>query len=70
LLDFLYIYFILKIHTLSFSKMNAAISKKEVILGLHKSGKSLNDIQATLALLFENDNINSIEVIMLNLIFT
>jgi hypothetical protein len=44
--------------------MNAAISKKEVILGLHNSGKTLNDIQATLALLFENDDINSIEVYM------
>ena len=50
--------------------MNAAISKKEVILGLHKSGKTLNDIQATLTLLYENDDINSIEVIVLNLTFS
>ena len=47
--------------------MNAAISKKEIILGLHKSGKTLNDMQATLTLLYENDDINSLEVIMLNL---
>ena len=55
---------------LFYSKMNAAISKKEVILGLHKSGKTLNDIQATLTLLYENDDINSIEVIVLNLTFS
>ena len=51
-------------------KMNAQISKKEVIIGLYESGKTLNEIQATLVLLFENDKINSIEVIILFLMIS
>ena len=42
--------------------MNATISKKEIILGLHQNGKSLDEIQATLMIMFEDDIINTIEV--------
>ena len=42
--------------------MNATISKKEIILGLHQNGKSLDEIQATLMIMFEDDLINTIEV--------
>ena len=42
--------------------MNTKISKKEVILGLHKSGKTLNEIQATLIIMFEDDPIRSTHV--------
>ena len=44
-------------------KMNSTISKKEIILGLHQDGKSLDEIQATLMIMFENDLITSTEVI-------
>jgi hypothetical protein len=43
--------------------MNTTISKKEIILGLHKNGKSLDEIQATLMIMFEDDLITSTEVI-------
>ena len=43
--------------------MNTTISKKEIILGLHQDGKSLDEIQATLMIMFENDLITSTEVI-------
>ena len=42
--------------------MNATISKKEIIIGLHQNGKSLDEIQATLMIMFEDDLINTIEV--------
>ena len=35
--------------------MNASISKKEIILGLHQDGKNSDEIQATLVLMFEDD---------------
>jgi hypothetical protein len=42
--------------------MNANISKKEVILGLHKSGKTIDEIQASIILMFECDQIPSTDV--------
>ena len=44
--------------------MNAKISKKEIILGLHQNGNSLDKIQATLMIMFEDDLINTTEVIL------
>ena len=49
-------------------KMNTTISKKEIILGLHQDGKSLDEIQATLMIMFENDLITSTEVIFVLII--
>ena len=49
--------------------MNASISKKEIILGLHQNGKSLDEIQATLMIMFEDDLINTIEVNFFYFIF-
>jgi hypothetical protein len=34
--------------------MNTPISKKEIIIGLHKNGKSLNEIQTPLMIMFVN----------------
>ena len=48
--------------------MNANISKKEIILGLHQDGKNLDEIQATLVLMFEDDLITSTEVILILLL--
>jgi len=45
--------------------MNATISKKEIILGLHQDGKNLDEIQATLMLMFEDDLITSTDVILI-----
>ena len=42
--------------------MNATISKIEIILGLRQNMKSLDEIQATLMIMFEDDLINTIEV--------
>ena len=48
--------------------MNANISKKEIILGLHQDGKNWDEIQATLMLMFEDDLITSTEVILILLL--
>ena len=45
--------------------MNASISKKEIILGLHQDGINLDEIQATLMLMFEDDLITSTDVILI-----
>ena len=42
--------------------MNASISKKQIILGLHQDGKNF-EIQGILMLMFEDDLITSTEVI-------
>jgi hypothetical protein len=43
--------------------MNAAISIKQIILGLHQDGKNMDEIQSTLMLMFEDDLITSTEII-------
>ena len=42
--------------------MNAKISKKQIIRGLKKSNKTLDEIQVALMMMFENDRIHSTEV--------
>ena len=48
--------------------MNATISKKEIILRLHQDGNNLDEIQATLVLMFEDDLITSTEIILILLL--
>jgi len=42
--------------------MSANISKREVILSLYDSGKTLNEIQASIIMLFLHEPIPSIDV--------
>ena len=42
--------------------MSGNISKREVILSLYKAGKTLDEIQATIIIMFEHEPIPSIDV--------
>jgi hypothetical protein len=42
--------------------MSAKISQREVILSLYESGKTLDEIQATIIKMFEHEPIPSIDV--------
>ena len=43
-------------------RMSGNISKREVILSLYKAGKTLDEIQATIIIMFEHEPIPSIDV--------